>query len=586
MILTYGVLQLQASVRPECPDVLAEGCAGTEEGNEGGGHPEVEDLLEDLGQESEVDEDLECHSEATRNDDMKEKVKKALRSDSKWNRLIRILEGEEEHRTKRDQRMVEKFRMIGGLLYRITEVEEGQRLAMVVPERCFDENLRAMILYNGHNARINGHVGAWKLYRKLRRLYYWNNLLADVKTFVASCETCVAMKGSTTKPLGQVQEMRTSEVPFDLIAVDKIGSIKETAGGYKYILVAIDFCTRYVIASAVRDGEAKTAADFIRKIIIEHFPTKILTDNGPEFQAEFKELLRRVGIRHFHSSPRHPQCNGMVERVNRTITEALRTILEEGDGSDWADYLPYAVRAYNTSTHQVTGFSPYFLLHGQEARIGSLIDGMDIPEEQLQQQTTINVQEARRLAAERSKKYHEQQRKIANRKRRRARVIPGDWVMVESPTYKKGTAERFNPRFKGPFDVKEVRRNGTLLLEDHTGGLAVINVTRCRKMKKRPLRLQPRDTVEECIDAVARGPGSEEEGDGGSHGVTNFSRDSSVQVSSDTPAQVSSSSSSDAPTQNPGDQVQVQDEAARRSTRTRKPPERLIEVMSANCLIC
>lgn len=64
----------------------------------------------------------------------------------------------------------------------------------------------------------------------------------------------------------------------------------------------------------------------------------------------------------------HPQCDGMVECFNRTLIDQLAKILQQQQG-EWDDYLSQLALAYNTSRHSSTGFTPFFLTHGREARL-------------------------------------------------------------------------------------------------------------------------------------------------------------------------------------------------------------------------
>ena len=73
-----------------------------------------------------------------------------------------------------------------------------------------------------------------------------------------------------------------------------------------------------------------------------------------------------TGTRQIHTSPYHPQTDGMVERFNSTLKQLLCKLMQKRpDSKEWDDYLPFILWAYRGSKHSSTGFSPYELLYGK-----------------------------------------------------------------------------------------------------------------------------------------------------------------------------------------------------------------------------
>ena len=98
----------------------------------------------------------------------------------------------------------------------------------------------------------------------------------------------------------------SSPWPFTAWGLDIIGEIRLNASnGHKYIVVAIDYFSRWIEVESFGTLKAKQMAKFIKKSLIYRYgaPHHIVTDNGVHFQAETTELLQRYSIKHHKSSP-------------------------------------------------------------------------------------------------------------------------------------------------------------------------------------------------------------------------------------------------------------------------------------------
>lgn len=160
---------------------------------------------------------------------------------------------------------------------------------------------------------------------------------------------------SPLKPLPVIEE------PWQRLAIDIVGPLPKSKGGFKYLLTAMDFVSRYPEAIPLKRVDAETVSDALLQIFSRYgVPQEILSDNGTPFTAKYTQtLMKALDITTIWTSPYHPQTNSMLERWHRT----LKTILSKLDTPEsWTTTLPMALFAIRDSSHQATGFSPFQLL--------------------------------------------------------------------------------------------------------------------------------------------------------------------------------------------------------------------------------
>ena len=136
----------------------------------------------------------------------------------------------------------------------------------------------------------------------------------------------------------------------------------------QYILVMGEYLTSYVITAPMPDQTAESVkGTFVNNVVLIHgVPEKLLTDQGSNFQSELMNAqYKQYGINRLKTTAFRPQCDGMVERVNRTLADIIASYVSK-DPTKWSAFLPSATFAYNT-VHASTGYSPFSLMYGREA---------------------------------------------------------------------------------------------------------------------------------------------------------------------------------------------------------------------------
>ncbi|RVW86247.1 Pol polyprotein [Vitis vinifera] len=211
---------------------------------------------------------------------------------------------------------------------------------------------------------IEGHMLARKI---MMNGYFWLTMETDCCQFVQRCPECQIHGDLIHVPPSELHAL-TSPWPFSVWGIDIIGNISpKSSSGHEFILVGIDYFTKWVEAASYARLTSAGVARFIISHIICRYgvPHELISDRGVHFRAEVDALVRRYGIRHHRSSAYRPQMNGAVEAANRNIKRILRRMVETSRG--WSEKLPFTLWAYRTSFRTSKGATPYSLVYDMEA---------------------------------------------------------------------------------------------------------------------------------------------------------------------------------------------------------------------------
>jgi transposase InsO family protein len=256
-------------------------------------------------------------------------------------------------------RLIEKQ----GILYRKVQDDfEGEQLQLIVPDK-----LKSLILTELHDKL--GHQGIERTMALVRRRYYWPSLAQDVTKWCTQCERCVISKAPMPKINPPIENFLANQ-PFGVVAIDYT-KMEPSSDGRENVLVITDIYSKFTQAVVTRDQKANTVAKALFQNWFLKFgiPGRIHSDQGRNFESEIvSELCKLYGVKKSHTTTYHPQGNGQCERFNRTMHNLLRTLSEEKK-KKWAIYLPELVYSYNVTPHSTSGYSPYFLIFGQEPKL-------------------------------------------------------------------------------------------------------------------------------------------------------------------------------------------------------------------------
>ena len=230
--------------------------------------------------------------------------------------------------------------------------------AVVVPQ-----SLVERVLLIAHYTPIGGHPGGRKLYKTLRRKYYWPGLAIDCYRTVFDCPEC-ARERITLQKRSKPLKLFPARAPLTDIAMDILGPLLKSKTHNKFLLVIVDRFTKLVRTTPLRKVSSyEVAKAFVNDWCFVYGPPQtVLTDNGSQFASKsLLHMYKILGVKPLFTTTYHPQTNGQTERFNRTILSALRKFVGDHP-TTWDQFTDALTFAYNRQAHSSTGFPPLDLV--------------------------------------------------------------------------------------------------------------------------------------------------------------------------------------------------------------------------------
>ncbi|GJZ98548.1 reverse transcriptase domain-containing protein [Tanacetum coccineum] len=297
------------------------------------------------------------------------------------------------------------------------------------------------ILKACHNGPTGGHHGVNLTAKKVFDAgFFWPSIYKDAHELVKNCDSCQRQGKISQRDEMPQNSIQVCEI-FDVWGIDFMGPFPSSRGN-KYILVAVDYLSKWVEAKALPTNDARVVCKFLKSLFARFgAPRAIISDRGTHFcNDQFAKVMLKYGVTHRLSTAYHPQTSGQVEVSNRGLKRILERTVGENRAS-WSDKLDDALWAFRTAYKTPIGCTPYKLVYGKACHLPIELEhkaywalkhaNFDIKTAGDQRKVQLNeLSELRDQAYENSLIYKEKTKRIHDAKIKNRVFNVGDQVLL------------------------------------------------------------------------------------------------------------------------------------------------------------
>ena len=363
-----------------------------------------------------------------------------------------------------------KYSMHGGLLMYSTAI--NQHRICLAPE-----HQKAAMQWLHRNLMYGAHSDANSMIANVKTKFYWPGYDEEIRTYVRQCPVCQKAKGYPNNKLGHMKFFNAT-YPNESVAIDHVGILPETMDGARYITTYYDRYSGYTKSICVKSIDSfTTATNFLTHWVSVFGPPKeILTDLGWDFRSElFNHLSEQIcGIHHKATTAYHASCNGAVERFNRTLKTALRTIsvdkdLDFAEGDSYDLFVAHINSVHNNRASRRTNYKlcPNELMIGRKVETPldfKLNENVKFKNRTLKAKYegyVANMLEINKAIAEKElEAYHAKREQYANKGRKEPEFKLKELVFYWVGPYPPFGSQKLKIHWQGPYRIIQIWNNG------------------------------------------------------------------------------------------------------------------------------
>jgi hypothetical protein len=262
-----------------------------------------------------------------------------------------------------------------GVLYRHATVYKNGAGEHPVTQVVVPRHMRREFFRNMHLSPFSCHSGYSRTLKTSLQYFWFPTIATDFYKWIEACPECQKNKRCFPPPrypYGQhiLQKMKDLR-PFQVLSFDHVTGMDNTGSQYTSILTFTCYFSGYLWAYPCTSMSAKVVAKHLVRDIICNFgiPEVILSDQFSSYIGElFSEVCKLLGCRRLLCQVFSPWQNSVVERAHSTLMTMLRCMVADNK-KKWAQILPLATYAYNTTYSSSRRSTPFFLLHSRHPRV-------------------------------------------------------------------------------------------------------------------------------------------------------------------------------------------------------------------------